>query len=189
MNRPGPNQGPTKREGAPPQSALPNSGPAQNVAPTRPSPQPADPLAELERAADAYQQRQQGHGQGKAGPPDEGFKVATIKRSETEELRVRISTFNGGAPFLRFQVWTKGSDGSWWPAKGKGLTVKLRELGELAKGLVVAMKEADRLRAEYRARQAQQAQGGQQRQGWGSSGQGGRQPQRHPSSGYGRGSR
>jgi hypothetical protein len=125
--------------------------------------------AELQRAAAASRARQPQRTDAPAGLPDEGFQVATLMRSETEQVRVRIVTFNGGAPFMRLQVWTKGSDGGWWPSKGKGMTVRLRELPDLAEGLVRAMAEADRLRAEFCAQKQAEPQGQQrpqQGQGW-----------------------
>lgn len=122
--------------------------------------------AELQRAAAASRARQPQRTDAAAGLPDEGFQVATLQRSETEQVRVRIVTFNGGAPFMRLQVWTKGSDGGWWPSKGKGLTVRLRELPDLAEGIIKAMAEADRLRAEFRAQKQAEPQGQQGQQGW-----------------------
>ena len=40
---------------------------------------------------------------------------------------------------LRFQLWSKGDDGSFWPVKGQGFTIKVKELPDLAEGVQKAL--------------------------------------------------
>ena len=76
------------------------------------------------------------HGGGKA-PEDTGIRLATFPRPEGE-LRFTWNVYED-KPYLRFQLWSKGDDGSFWPVKGQGLTIKLRELPNLAEGIQRAL--------------------------------------------------
>jgi hypothetical protein len=69
--------------------------------------------------------------------------LAAVPRPDGTELRVSLQRFEG-RPFLRVAPWHRG-DGGWWPVKGKGVTVKVRELRVVVEGLVRA---AETLRAE-----------------------------------------
>lgn len=75
--------------------------------------------------------------------PDPGQILASIDRADGTQLRVSQHLYEG-RPFLRIAPWQRGADGSWWPVKGKGVTVKVRELGAVAEGLCAAMDAADR---------------------------------------------
>jgi hypothetical protein len=78
----------------------------------------------------------------KSVPPEEnGVRLATIARGEDEELRLSWAEYNG-RPFLNIRVWKKAEDGTWWPEKGKGLTVRVRELPDFAEGMAKAMELA-----------------------------------------------
>lgn len=75
--------------------------------------------------------------------PDEGKVLARVARPDGTEQRVSMHTFNN-APFVRVGLWQRGRDGvSMWPVKGKGTTVKVRELGSVVKGLLDAMDDLD----------------------------------------------
>lgn len=77
-------------------------------------------------------------GQQRSGPPEEnGVRLATIPRSDGEELRLSWAEYNG-RHFLNVRIWTKG-DGGWWPDKTKGLTVRVRELADFAEGVAKAV--------------------------------------------------
>lgn len=62
------------------------------------------------------------------GPPQEtGRRLATCERGELHELRVTMQEYQGHQ-YLDIRLWERGVRGDMWPAKGKGITVKLREL-------------------------------------------------------------
>jgi hypothetical protein len=74
---------------------------------------------------------------------DEGVKLATINRGPNCELRLRWKTFKG-FPFLDIREWSVNSSNSqWFPTKGKGVTIKPRELTEVLAALQVASGLAD----------------------------------------------
>jgi hypothetical protein len=60
-------------------------------------------------------------------------RLCTFVRSETEELRVELSTFEGH-PFVNVRLWFKTKDEKWLPTK-KGCSLRLRELPELCRAL------------------------------------------------------
>ncbi|AFS52660.1 hypothetical protein [Leptospirillum ferriphilum] len=70
-------------------------------------------------------------------PQDTGIRLATLPRPEGE-WRLSWNVFED-RPYLRLQLWSKGEDGSFWPVKGQGLTIKLRELPNLAEGIQRAL--------------------------------------------------
>jgi|SRR4051812_9105779 hypothetical protein len=68
-------------------------------------------------------------------PTDDGVALATISRAADRELRIRWRTFNGH-PFIDVREWAASRHtGEWWPVKGKGLTIKPRELDEVLSAL------------------------------------------------------
>jgi hypothetical protein len=67
-------------------------------------------------------------------PQESGERVATFTRHGGEELRVNLAEYEGH-PYLSLRVWAPGQDGQLWPVRGKGLTVKLREVAGLAYAL------------------------------------------------------
>ena len=75
-------------------------------------------------------------GGGKA-PEDTGVRLATFQRPEGE-LRLSWNVYED-RPYLRFQLWSKSDDGSFWPVKGSGLTIKVKELPDLAEGVQKAL--------------------------------------------------
>ena len=81
---------------------------------------------------------------GGRAPEDSGIRLATFPRPEGE-LRFTWNVYEG-KPYLRFQLWSKGEDGSFWPVKGQGFTIKVKDLPDLAEGvqkaLDMALKEA-----------------------------------------------
>ena len=71
---------------------------------------------------------------------DSGVKIATLNRGPNRELRIRWKTFKG-FPFLDIREWSINNDNSqWFPAKGKGITVKPKELEALADAATKALK-------------------------------------------------
>ena len=81
------------------------------------------------------------------GPPqDLGHRLLTLPRGQDEELRLSLDAYEGH-PFLNVRIWTRDTDGrGWWPSK-RGVTLKLRELADVAEALAEAL---DRM-AEHQA--------------------------------------
>lgn len=73
-----------------------------------------------------------------AAPEDTGQRLATWPRGEGTELRVSWQTYEGH-PYLSLRVWKQGEGGGWWPVKDRSLTVKVRELADLAEAVAAAL--------------------------------------------------
>lgn len=82
----------------------------------------------------------------RTAPQDTGRRLATLRRSESEEVRLSWNEYQG-RPFLQLRLWTRDSSGQWWPSKDKGLSLKVRELPDLADGLAEALDLAAAARA------------------------------------------
>src|SRR3954462_7419651 len=84
-------------------------------------------------------------------PEDTGRNLATLPRSVRgveEELRISLAEFQGHA-YLSIRVWALDKrSGQYWPVKGKGCSVRLREAQDVAaallEGLRIAEAEMDR---------------------------------------------
>jgi len=103
-------------------------------------PEPLDVVALRTRAATAaaaavnHQRAAPG-----AAPPDPGTVLASIARPDGTQLRVSAHTYEG-RPFVRVAPWATRDGGStWWPVKGKGASVKVRELAAVAAALLDAL--------------------------------------------------
>jgi hypothetical protein len=75
-------------------------------------------------------------------PAERGRRLAAIPRGRDEQLRISLDEFNGH-PYVAVRVFARGQDGSWWPVRGKGLGIRLRELAEVAEALKRAEDLAD----------------------------------------------
>ncbi len=93
-------------------------------------------MATLTESADKLRSSLPKSGGGKA-PQDSGIRLATFPRPEGE-LRFTWNIYEG-KPYLRFQLWSKGDDGSFWPVKGQGFTIKVKDLPDLAEGVQKAL--------------------------------------------------
>ena len=72
-------------------------------------------------------------------PPAETVqRLATIPRGQAEELRVSLAEYLGH-PYVSIRVWALGNDGQFWPVKGKGVSVRMKELIDVAKSLTLAL--------------------------------------------------
>ena len=78
-------------------------------------------------------------------PVDNGKRLATIARTEDQELRVAWCE-SEGKPFLNIRIWER-HDGAWWPSK-TGCTVRVRELAAFAEGIGLALDELDSYRSQ-----------------------------------------
>ena len=72
--------------------------------------------------------------------PDSGRILARIHRQDGTELRVSLHHWEGdpSKPYVRVAPWQSGAADA-WPVKGKGVTVKVRELARVASALADAM--------------------------------------------------
>lgn len=77
----------------------------------------------------------------KQAPEENGIRLATILRSDGDELRVNWSEFKG-RNFVNLRIWSQGDNEQWWPQKDKGLTVRLSELSDFAEGIGKALELA-----------------------------------------------
>ncbi|MHB2017729.1 MAG: hypothetical protein ACYCW6_12335 [Candidatus Xenobia bacterium] len=105
------------------------------------------------RAAGLRQQMQPQHQSQRTGeaPQENGIRLATMTRFDGTELRMSWAEYNGHR-FLNVRVWTQdASSGTWWPDKTRGLSIRLRELADVAEGLEkaleLAQQELDRIAA------------------------------------------
>ena len=78
----------------------------------------------------------------RAAPVEQGERLATAPRGDSEELRLTWAEYNG-RPFLSLRVWTRDTSGQWWPTKDKGLAIRRNELADLAEGVAAALDRAD----------------------------------------------
>lgn len=93
------------------------------------------------RAANAVTQQKARDARASADAPDPGTVLATAARPDGTELRVSLHSFEG-KPFVRVAPWQRSGD-AWWPVKGKGVTVRVRELATVAAALLDAIDAAN----------------------------------------------
>lgn len=74
--------------------------------------------------------------------PDPGRVLVRIPRPDGIELRVSVHTYEG-KPYVRVAPWKRGDGETWWPVKGKGASLKVRELARVASALADAMDATD----------------------------------------------
>lgn len=105
----------------------------------RPAPstdgQPAHDPATLRARLDAHQRANPPRPQ--RPPPDPGRILCRVARSDGTELRVSLHHYEG-KPYVRVGPWQSSAPDA-WPEKGKGATVKVRELGAVAAALLDAL--------------------------------------------------
>jgi hypothetical protein len=74
----------------------------------------------------------------RTSPTDDGVKLGTVLRGPDKELRIRAKEFNGH-PFIDVREWSRqAADQAWWPVKGRGVTIKLREVADVIAALEAA---------------------------------------------------
>ena len=74
-------------------------------------------------------------------PAENGKRIGTIDRSDSEQIRVNWSEFEG-KPFISIRMWKRSLDGSWWPDK-RGIAIRVRELPGLAAAIAEALDIAE----------------------------------------------
>ncbi len=83
--------------------------------------------------------------------PDPGEIIADLARADGTVLRVAVKRWRDpakpgpGVPYVDLRLWQSGEPGS-WPVKGKGVSVKPRELAALAGALLDAAEKLSRER-------------------------------------------
>lgn len=76
-------------------------------------------------------------------PLDDGEKLATLSRGPGLELRIRAKAFKGHR-YIDVREWSqKAPDQDWWPVKGRGVTIKRRELEAVIAALAAARMSND----------------------------------------------
>ena len=76
-------------------------------------------------------------------PQEQGRLLERFERGDGVELRATLAEFEGH-PYISLRVWEPGDGGELWPCKGKGLSIRLREVD----GLVEALREGAALARE-----------------------------------------
>jgi hypothetical protein len=71
-------------------------------------------------------------------PEERGERLATLERGPHEQLRVVWDTYEGH-PFVSLRRWTLDTHGQWWPDPHRGVTVRVRELPDVADALALAL--------------------------------------------------
>ncbi len=79
-------------------------------------------------------------------PEDTARRLVTLSRTtkdgQAEELRLSWSEYEG-RPYVSVRWWTQDANGSWWPEKARGFTIRVRELPEFADGIAQALELAE----------------------------------------------
>lgn len=104
---------------------------------TRPVSSPDPTPGEVSRALSAAARTLDARAANPAGA-DPGEILCQLPRGDGTELRVSIHHYEG-RPFVRLAPWSGG-----WPVKGKGATVKPRELAAVVVALGRALEQLER---------------------------------------------
>src|SRR5438034_11068092 len=86
---------------------------------------------------------------------ERGSRIATLHRSEGEELRGTLAEWQG-ARHVGLRVWRRDSRGRWYPDPRRGLTVRVAELPGVLEALAAA---ADSITADLASRAPSQPDG------------------------------
>jgi Transcriptional Coactivator p15 (PC4) len=114
-------------------------------------------------------------------PVDDGVELAAFPRNNgAEELRVGLKEYKGSR-YIALRVWARDAgSGSYFPVRGKGVSVRLGEAEGVAEAFRKAIKTADEMRAKGGGRSEPDRGGGpeprnqsepKRRNVWGSPGQ------------------
>ncbi len=139
---------PAARPGEPPRVPAGQGerlAPPRAMAPNRSATENADnnnirnDVEALRARAAAAVERQRPANTSTAEAPDPGTVLASLARPDGTQLRVSAHRYEG-KPYVRIAPWSSRDGGAtWWPVKGKGTSVKVRELAAVAKALLDAL--------------------------------------------------
>ena len=128
---------PFARPGGPPTAPVRFTPP--QLAPPRAAPVEAVDAAALRARATAAVAAQTSTATSASEAPDPGTVLASVPRTDGTQLRVSVHTFEG-RPYVRVAPWASRDGGrSWWPIRGKGASVRVRELAAVAAALLDAI--------------------------------------------------
>src|SRR5205807_2606553 len=71
-------------------------------------------------------------------PQEQGKPLAKFSRGAGVEFRVNDAEYQGNR-FISLRVWERDQSGQWWPAKGKGCSIRIGECEELAEVLAAVV--------------------------------------------------
>jgi hypothetical protein len=78
-----------------------------------------------------------------ATPPQEnGKRIGNIDRSADEQIRINWSEYEG-KPYVSIRMWRRGDDGQHWPDGKRGISIRVRELPNLAEAIAEALELAE----------------------------------------------
>jgi hypothetical protein len=86
-------------------------------------------------------------------PAENGRRIGTLKRSADEEVRINWSEFEG-KPYVSLRLWKRGDDANWWPDGKRGISIRIRELPDLATAIAQALDIAEVTQRQWRENQA-----------------------------------
>lgn len=81
-------------------------------------------------------------------PAETGQRIATLDRGPDEQVRINWSEYESHA-YISLRMWTRDRRGQWWPDSRRGLSIRIRELGQVAEAIAVAIDHAENLRAPW----------------------------------------
>lgn len=75
-------------------------------------------------------------------PEDRGQRLAVFRRGRDKELRVSVMEYEG-SPYVALRVWERNvGTGVWWPVKGQGCSIRMREIREFA-GILARLADSE----------------------------------------------
>ena len=68
-------------------------------------------------------------------PQDEGIPLGTFTEGRrSDELRLSVKSYENH-PYVSVRVWSRDDNGEYWPAKGKGVSIRLAEVAGVIEAL------------------------------------------------------
>ncbi len=85
-------------------------------------------------------------------PAENGRRIGMIQRSADEEVRVNWSEYEG-RPYVSLRLWKRDDQGQWWPDAKRGMSIRIRELPDLAAAIAEALDLAEANQRQWRESQ------------------------------------
>ena len=84
-----------------------------------------------------------------ATPPQEnGRRIATIERSDTEQIWINLCQYEG-KPYVSVRLWKRNDQGQWWPDGKRGMSWRIRELPDIAEAVAELLDLVEKLQGDY----------------------------------------